>query len=159
MRIAIFLFLASIALLPVHAKEAPLVFMGDEEPAMQRAFEKARATLDDFLKLAAQPPPQLDLFSLKVGITDGGRTEYFWIGDFKRRGDRFEGRIDNTPQMIKTVRLGQIYEFGRGQIVDWMYLDRPKRKMMGNFTFCALLSKEPPAKAAAQRRQYNLDCD
>lgn len=140
-------------------KESPLVFMGDDDPAMKRAFDKARTTLDDFLKLATKAPANLDLFSVKVGISDGKNTEYFWIGDFRRRNDRFVGRIDNTPQMVRSVQEGQVYEFTRAQIVDWMYRDRPKSKMVGNFTLCAILSKESPAKAAAERKLYNLECD
>ena len=31
--------------------------------------------------------------------------------------------------------------------------------MMGNFTACALLTKEPPARAESFKRQYGLSCD
>ena len=61
--------------------------------------------------------------------------------------------------MVRTVKLDQTYEFTKDQIVDWLYLDLPKRKMVGNFTYCALLTSEPPAQAEAARRRFNLDCE
>jgi uncharacterized protein YegJ (DUF2314 family) len=97
-----------------------LVFMGDEEPAMRRAFQVARATLDDFLKLAREPGPGQGLFALKVAVADGRNTEYFWVNNFEAtEGSQFEGVINNQPRMVKTVKLGQRYMFSRSQIVDW----------------------------------------
>ena len=141
------------------AQPDDLVFMADEEPAMKRAFELARASLGEFLAKAKSPPPGLGRFSVKVGIRDRGNVEYFWINDFSEKDGGFEGEIGNEPQMVKTVRLGQRYAFTRAQIVDWLYLDRAQRKMVGNFTYCALLTKEPPAQAEAARKRFNLDCD
>jgi uncharacterized protein YegJ (DUF2314 family) len=158
MRIAIALSLivfSSVA----FAREAPLVFMDDDHPAMKKAFAKARETLDTFLKLEAEKPPELGRFAVKVGISEGKGTEYFWITDFTRTGERFSGKIGNTPQMVKNVKLNQTYEFTRAQIVDWLYIDRPKRKMIGNFTYCALLTQEPPAEAEAARKRFNLECE
>lgn len=60
-----------------------LVFMGDEELAMRRAFQGARATLDDFLKLARDPGPGQGLFSLKVAVAEGRNTECFWVNQFE----------------------------------------------------------------------------
>jgi uncharacterized protein YegJ (DUF2314 family) len=141
------------------AREAPLVFMDDDHPAMKRAFAKAREGLDEFLRLASEKPPELVRFAVKVGINEGKRTEYFWITDFNRSGERFSGKIGNTPQIVKNVKLDQLHEFAREQIVDWLYLDRSRRKMVGNFTYCALLTNEPAAEAEAQRKRFNLDCE
>ena len=154
---------AALLLAPVSApgqtREPPLLFMSRENPAMKQAFERARASLDPFLELAVSGQPELTNFAVKVGISEDGRTEYFWIDPFTYTDDQFTGKIVNTPQMVKNLRLGQAYEFTRAQIVDWMYIDRARRKMMGNFTLCALMTQEPPAKAAATLRKYNLDCE
>lgn len=158
MRIAPFLVVLLLSV-TAAAREEPLVFMADDHPAMKRAFAKAREGLDGFLKLAAEKSPELGRFAVKVGISEGKDTEYFWITDFSQNGERFAGKIGNTPQMVKAVQLDQTYEFTKQQIVDWLYLDRPKRKMVGNFTYCALLTNEPAAQAEAARRRFNLDCD
>src|SRR5690349_6462316 len=110
-----------------------LAFMQDQEPAMRRAFEKARATLDDFLAKSKSPPTGATSFALKVGIKDGKDTEYFWITDFQEDDGKFTGKIDNEPRMVKRVKRGQDYSFPREHIVDWTYVDQMQRKMMGNF--------------------------
>jgi len=127
-----------------RAKQDELTFVPKGDPAMERAFRKARATLDDFLQLAKDPPEHLRGFALKVGIAEGDDVEYFWINGFSRTGEKFSGLINNNPRIVRRVRLGQNYEFKRSDIVDWLYVDSEKRKMHGNFTACALLTREPP---------------
>jgi uncharacterized protein YegJ (DUF2314 family) len=158
--IAIFAFTTvSAQTLSDKADRDELTFMQDEEPAMQLAFAKARSELDQFLAIAKSPAPTLVAFSLKVGIREGGNTEYFWVSNFSEAEGRFVGEINNEPRMVKAVKLGQKYSFSRSQIVDWTYIDRSKRKMMGNYTLCALLTKEPPREAEATRKRFNLDCE
>ena len=126
----------------------------DDDPAMKAAFKKAHDTLDGAFQAV-----DLSSLSMKVGIEDNGNTEYFWLNDLSRAGDRFSGVINNEPRMVANVRFGQAYEFSRDQIVDWTYVDAESGKMQGNFTACALLSHEPPEQAAEFRKQYGLQCD
>jgi uncharacterized protein YegJ (DUF2314 family) len=44
--------------------------MDSEDPAMARAFRKARTSLDDFLALAKAPPPNTQTYALKVAVSD-----------------------------------------------------------------------------------------
>ena len=142
-----------------RAKADELVFMADEEPAMRRAFEQARATLDEFLRNAKSPPPGTNSYSLKVGVRDGKDVEYFWVGNFNQTETGFAGTINNQPRLVKNVRFGQQYSFRREQIVDWTYIDRTERRMVGNFTVCALLTKETPEEAEATKKRYGLGCE
>lgn len=160
------LFLLPFAVLSVNAqplteraKNDELAFMQDEEPAMRKAFQAARASLDDFLEKAKAPPPGTSAYAVKVGVKEGKNTEYFWVNDLATVGDDFTGKINNEPRMVKSVKLGQTHKFLKSHIVDWTYLDRPNRKMAGNFTACALLSKESPAEAEAMKKRYGLSCE
>jgi hypothetical protein len=42
--------------------------------------------------------------------------------------------------------------------VDWTYIDKAQRQMVGNFTLCALLTKEPPQEAEAMKKRFKVDC-
>jgi len=126
---------------------------------MARAFTKARASLDDFLALAQAPPPNTETFALKVAVSDSKDTEYFWISPFSYDDSVFRGRLSNTPRLVTNVSEGQEISFKKSEIVDWMYIDTAKRRMYGNFTACALLTKETPENAADFRRHYGLECD
>lgn len=136
-----------------------IVTMKDEGPAMQKAFDKARKTLSEFLKKAANPADGTDNYALKVGLSDGRNTEYFWVTDFEQEGDRFTATLGNTPRLVRKYSAGDEVSFARTQIVDWLYMDEAKGRMMGNFTACALLTKESASSAAAFKKQYGLSCD
>ena len=141
------------------AEADQVIVMSDSDPAMQKAFDQARKTLPDFLQKAAKPAPGTDTYMLKVALTDGKNTEYFWMGDFEARGDQYEATLANTPALVRGYRNGQRIQFKPAQIVDWMYLEPAKNRMHGNFTACALLSKEPPKEAEAFKKQYGLRCE
>ena len=142
-----------------RAQSDELVFMGDEEPAMRKAFQTARASLDEFLSKAKSPAAGTSSHALKVGVREGKNVEYFWVGDFSHTDSGFVGIINNQPRMVKSVAFGQRYTFTRGQIVDWTYIDRNERRMVGNFTLCALLSKESAQEAEATKKRYGLRCE
>jgi uncharacterized protein YegJ (DUF2314 family) len=140
------------------AKRDGAVQMNDEEPAMQKAMERARTGLDDFLRKAGSPPPDTDYYSVKVRVQEGDNLEYLWLSNLKVQGELWSGRIDNVP-IIRSVKKGQSYSFAKSEIVDWTYIDRTKKKIVGNFTTCALLTKEPSDVAQKIQKQYGLDCD
>jgi uncharacterized protein YegJ (DUF2314 family) len=142
-----------------RAKKDEIVFMQDQEPAMLSAFQRARTTLEDFLAKAKAPVSGTVGYSLKVGITQENNTEYFWVGDFKQTESGFSGIINNDPRMVKNIRLGQVYNFPKEHIVDWTYFDRNENRMIGNFTLCALLTKEPPKEAEVLKKRFGLICD
>ncbi len=129
-----------------------------DDPAMRKAFESARATLDEFLAKLKAPPAGTGAFAVKVGVRAGADIEYLWIGRLSIDGERLSGRIDNAPRTVKTVKAGDTFAFARDDIVDWLYIDRPRRRMRGNFTGCALMAREPPKEAAALRKQLGLAC-
>src|ERR1700742_4254886 len=106
-----------------RAKRDEVVLVTKDDPAMEAARTKARATLPGFLAIAKQPTPAMRNFALKVRVSDSHGVEYFWVTQFNANGGRFSGKIDNTPRMVRSVAAGQIIEFNEGEITDWMYMD------------------------------------
>jgi uncharacterized protein YegJ (DUF2314 family) len=130
-----------------------------EDPAMLSAFAKARETLDSFLRLVASGDPNIKDPSIKVKIEDNGVVEYFWIADFSPTSAGFSGNINNDPELVHSVKLGQVITFPRSQIYDWTYVDNATKQTVGNFTACALLTHESPKDAADFKATYHLACD
>jgi uncharacterized protein YegJ (DUF2314 family) len=163
----IFLFVMSVAAcdrssdstITERAQNDQLTLVESEDPAMTRAFEKARNTLDEFFRLAESPRQGTTGYAIKVALTEGEQTEYFWVGDFEVNGDTLSGALDNEPQMVKRYKLGERFTFSRTQVVDWTYLEPDAHRMHGNFTGCALLVHEDPAEAEEFKKQYGLQCD
>jgi uncharacterized protein YegJ (DUF2314 family) len=149
---------AHAASLVERAGKDETVSVSDDDPAMRKAFAAARSTLDDFLSKLKSPPAGSGGFAVKVGIRAGSDVEYMWIGHLAVDGERFSGRIDNEPRIVKTVKAGDTFAFAKADIVDWLYVDRPRRRMRGNYTACALLTREPPNEAAALKKRLGLTC-
>ena len=127
------------------------------DPEMETAFRKARATLKDFLVLVRTPRPSITNYAVKIGVPDRGETEYFWISRFIQKDGLLIGKIDNTPRFVRNVSEWQMLSFKESDVVDWLY--REGEKMIGNYTACVLVKREPPIQAEAFKKQYGLDCE
>lgn len=141
------------------ARRDEISIVPDDDPEMAKAFRKAQATFDNFLTIARSAPAHIKSVAVKVAVSDATETEYFWITPFTEDGGNFKGRINNTPRLVKNVKLNQEIHFVRPRIVDWMYVDVSKKRMFGNFTACALLKHEPPSEAEKFKKQFGLECD
>lgn len=158
--VALAVLMSAVAQTPLErAKNDDLSFVPKDDPVMARAIQRARSSLDQFLEILKSPPDYVRSAAVKVGIAEGKDTEFFWLGSLFQEGERFHGQINNQPRIVDNVRMGQRYSFTRADIVHWTYVDTRTKRMMGNFTACALLTREPPEQAAAFRQQYGLQCD
>src|SRR5262249_58015319 len=87
----------------------------------------------------------------------GDDDEYFCLTEVGQHGNKYVGRINNTPRAAKQVRFGQVIQFSESEIVDWLYME--DGKMRGNFTACAMLKREPPDQLEAMKKKYGLSCE
>ena len=142
-----------------RAENDSVVYVESDDPDMKRAFEKARASLDEFFELAGSPREGTEGHAIKVAVSDGDNTEYFWVNEFEVQGDTLSGVLNNEPEMVKRYKMGERFKFSRAQVVDWMYFEPAARRMHGNFTACALLVHEAPEEAQEFKKQYGLQCD
>jgi uncharacterized protein YegJ (DUF2314 family) len=143
---------------PGTALDKPvLVPRGD--PAMEAAFKKARESLDGFLEIAKAPSTSVKAASVKVRISEGNKVEYFWVTPFHPEGNGFGGFLQNEPSTIHKYKLGDPVRFTKADIVDWMYMDGMRKKVVGNYSGCALLAKRPPAERQKARLEYGLECE
>lgn len=129
----------------------------NDDPVMAAAKKRARTELSNFIALAEGPPTGTRNFAIKIGIryneTDA---EFFWIRPFRRDGTRFVGRLNNEPRFVKTVKLHDMIAFEEKDIVDWYYFKNDA--MVGNYTACALLTKEPLHERKQFMREFGLRC-
>jgi uncharacterized protein YegJ (DUF2314 family) len=149
--------LAAAETLLERAKRDDIAFVEKNDAEMAAAMRRARETLPDFLKLARAPRPKTRGFAVKVAVVENEEAEYFWIAPFQPGKAGFTGEINNAPQLVKNVKLGQTITFQENEIVDWLYDDGGR--MMGNYTACVLLKREPKQEAQAFMKQFGLRCD
>ncbi len=118
----------------------------DEE--MNAAMARARATIEPVLQKLEEG--SVDTFSVKVQVKDGEQVEYFWLNNIDFQDGIFTGTIDNDPEVVHNVKLGQKVTVKKGEIADWLYTKNGK--MYGNYTLRVLLKKMPPEEVAKYRK-------
>ncbi len=133
---------------------------------MIEALRRARASLEDFLKMANAPPEGTSGFAVKVLVGPREAREALWVSALERRvqrnflfgaSERWSGRLANAPTEGGTLRVGDRIAFETSEIRDWTYFVEGGRPM-GNFTACALTAPEGRAKLAELTEKTGLDC-
>jgi uncharacterized protein YegJ (DUF2314 family) len=150
---------ASAQTLVEKASKDDVEWVAKESPAMKAAFQRARDSLPEFLALIRSKPTGISDPSLKVAVTDGGAVEYFWVGAIEVTSAGFTGVLNNQPRVVFKHRMGDRFSFARDQVVDWMYYRDGGRRMVGNFTACAILSGRPQKEVDEFKLRYGLSCD
>jgi uncharacterized protein YegJ (DUF2314 family) len=114
----------------------------DDDPQMNAAIEKARATLPDFVRALRSPKASQTGFAIKTPITDGTHTEHMWLNRITFDGQKYHGTVDNQPAKVTGVKLGSKRSIDPQQVTDWMYLDN--RKLVGGYTIRVVREKLGP---------------
>jgi uncharacterized protein YegJ (DUF2314 family) len=122
----------------------------DDDPEMLAAIAKGRETLPQFWEVFDKAEHGEKEFALKVKITDKHGTEHFWATELERKDGKIMGTINNDPDIVSNVKLGDRITIPEADISDWLYMR--DGKMYGNYTLRPLL-KHMSATEAAQYRQ------
>jgi uncharacterized protein YegJ (DUF2314 family) len=114
-------------------------FAADNDPEMQAACEKARATFRYFWRELAWERrriiPGLNLACVKAPFSDGEHAraqratsdtappnvEQMWLDEIDFDGQFVTGVLVNNPNWLKSVKQGDSARFGLSEISDWMY--------------------------------------
>jgi uncharacterized protein YegJ (DUF2314 family) len=121
---------------------------------MTAAIAKARETLPQFWQVFEKRERSETDFALKVQVTDPRGTEHFWATDIERRDGKTMGTINNDPNIVASVKLGDRIEIAEADISDWLYLR--DGKMVGNRTLVPLF-KTMPAKEVENYKRMMAD--
>lgn len=136
-----------------------IVAVDAENQEMNAAIAKARASLPAFRAALASPPPDSRAFAVKVSFAfdDGASHEHIWLIHPELTGNLVRGVVNNEPENVKYVRLGQTVTARAADISDWMYVERGVLK--GGETIRVLYSRMSPEelKADLDRVGFKLE--
>ena len=76
---------------------------------------------------------------MKVKIHDKDKVEHFWVGDLERKEGKILGTINNDPDIVQNVKLGERIKVNEADISDWLYMR--DGKMVGNYTLRVLFKQ------------------
>jgi uncharacterized protein YegJ (DUF2314 family) len=149
MRRCLALFLVLAVALAGCGKKHPadkVAYVADDDPAMNAAMEKARSNVGTFIAALKSPKAGQSSFSVKMAFTDGTNTEHMWLTLVTFGGTNFQGAVNNEPEKVKAVKLGQKVTVARDKISDWMYVENGK--LVGGETLRVLRAWLTPTERA-----------
>jgi uncharacterized protein YegJ (DUF2314 family) len=117
----------------VAADKAPdIVPVAENDKEMNAAMEKARKSIEDFIRVFLNRQKSQSDFGVKVAIREGKEVEHFWVAISRFDGNEFDGEIGNTPMVVKTVKTGDKIKVRKDTISDWMYVEN--NRLVGGYT-------------------------
>jgi uncharacterized protein YegJ (DUF2314 family) len=116
------------------SKRDKAIGVADDDLEMTAAIAKARETLPQFWQVFDKRERAESDFSLKVRITDDRGVEH----------GKTMGTINNDPNTVTSVKLGDRLEIPEADISDWLFIR--DGKMVGNFTLKPLFKQMPKAE-------------
>ena len=120
----------------------------EDDRAMNKAIEDARATLPNFWR-AYEAKAGSD-FMLKVEFpASRGGTEHIWVGEIHRDGAKLTGVLLNEPSFLPQWRRSSTVEFQIGQVSDWAYVKF--NRLWGSYTTRVMLARMSEQEAAEMR--------
>ena len=140
LKIKTFLLLFSICILScnsnkkIERQNEPTIYNVEENDVeMNKAIEKAKQTIDSFDYAFKNNSRVFTFFGLKKKFEENGNIEHLWIGNIQKiESGKYIGVIDNLPEKIKSVKLGDTVQIEKKEISDWMYIK--KSELHGGYT-------------------------
>ena len=119
--------------------EPPVSQVKDDDPEMNAAIQKARDTLDDFLKELTTPGKRD--FLIKVAMDNSeGSLEHIWADSVQYRDGKFTANLANEPVRLPGKKVGDSATVDRSEISDWLIMDGDN--MTGGYTAKLLMERE-----------------
>ena len=143
--------LSALVLLPGCHKathQDSVISVDSDDADMKAAMDRARAEVDAVIQKLQGG--EIEGMSVKVPIKDGGETEHFWLNTVTFQAGTFTGTVDNDPETVHNVKLGDKVSVKKDEISDWLYMK--DGKMHGNYTLRVLFKQMPPDEVAKYKR-------
>ena len=107
---------------------------GDQQ--MNEAVRKSRLTFAEFIAAFKTNNGSRRNFSVKMPFATEFGAEHIWLSNMELKGEKLFGIVDNLPQSVTTVRLGDVVEIEENKISDWFYIENDK--LIGGLTIRVL---------------------
>lgn len=114
------------------------MIQGDDEELVA-AVEKARTTVNDFIKHFNDPEMEGAAFFVKREFIEGDQSEHMWLMVDSVTATHFSGVVNNDPQFVANVKIGDRIKVKHEDIGDWMVSHGDD--MIGGFTVEVLMRR------------------
>jgi uncharacterized protein YegJ (DUF2314 family) len=126
-----------------------VTMVADDDPRMNAAILEAKKTVKTFIAALQHPRAGQHDFTVKKPFKDGKRTEHMWLAPVRFDGKNFRGTVNNDPDAVSNVKIGDQATVDPESISDWMFVDNGK--LVGGYTLRVLRDAMP----AAEREEFD----
>ena len=120
--------------------DANMYTVNDDDRQLEHAVRHARRTVGQFITaLQTLPPNSRDFQVKKLFVAKDGTAEHIWLADVKFTGNRFVGVVDNRPNKIAGLKLGDREAVNPDELTDWSYVQNGK--LVGGYTIRVLYTE------------------
>ncbi len=116
-----------------------VMMIENDDSEMAAGISKSRSSVQIFIAALKSPKPGQTAFTVKMPVKEGDQTEHMWLADVAYDGKNFTGKIDNEPEIVSNVKLGQAVTIAPSEISDWMYVENGK--LVGGETIRVMRNK------------------
>jgi len=134
--------------------EPTIYTVTDEDREMNDAIALAHQTLSEFDQALASNNTDYDFFFLKSKFNTSDGFEHIWVSDISIRDGNYYGIVDNLPESITEVKLGDTIRIDKSTISDWMYAEGDK--LYGGFTIKVLRDRMSPDERKSFDRELGF---
>jgi uncharacterized protein YegJ (DUF2314 family) len=123
----------------------------DEDEEMNEAIKKSRQTFDSFLTAFKNQKRNQANFSIKMPFPTKDGAEHIWLVNIELKNEKLFGQIDNLPENVTNIKLGDKIEIDRNKISDWFYLE--SNKLIGGLTIRVVRDR----MTAVEKKQFDQE--
>lgn len=117
------------------------------DPEMNAAMDKARSTVESFIRQLPAVRAGGEFFSVKFPISENGETEHVWINEPGFDGEHFTGYLSSEPVNLPSWSSGDRVSVAADGISDWLAI--VDGALYGGFTLYVLQDRMSPAEQQA----------
>ena len=131
--------------------EPDIYSVGSDDPEMNKAIVKSRETFDHFLSAFSSKNETQSAYSVKMPFPTENGAEHIWLVDIELNDGKMVGYVDNVPDQVNSVKLGDKVEIDRNKISDWFYIEN--NRLIGGLTIRVLHDRMTPE----EKKQFEED--
>ncbi len=131
----------------MQVKGDSVMYAVDEnDQQMDQATVRARKNVGRFIAAIQSPKSNQRDFQVKKLFVKDGKAEHIWLADVHFTGNRFVGVVDNRPEYISGLKIGDRASVNPDELIDWSYVE--DNRLVGGYTIRVLYSELTPAERA-----------
>lgn len=131
--------------------EPSIYSVTDDDTEMNEAILKANQSIDKFNEALLSSNPDYEYFALKTRFVTRKGGEHICVSNIIIKENNYYGILDNLPESITNMEIGDTIQIKKENISDWMYINH--KKLCGGYTV-RLLRKR---MTELERKQFDHD--